>query len=267
MTEKLEPPKSARTKTVSMGVLNELADWFNNLPDGGMGKEHLDGLVILVSDMLARRSPGTGKVEEGALAAEVVGCFEAAMAEGLIERLEECTDRNPGSLYDLVRRRLLPAQNAAFNALTASSGTPAGVRVKGLEATDADMDVFYAAYQEDANHPGSGLVPDFFDNIRAGVNAVLARYALIPTGKPEHDTTASAEGWQPIETAPKDGSKFLAVCYGQVVVCRWGSGRYDRSKKVYLGGWAVGMDNKANPTHWMPLPVHPTPVTEERSEP
>lgn len=45
--------------------------------------------------------------------AEVLGCFEAAEAEGLQERLAEADDFEPGSLAGLVRRRLLPAHDAA----------------------------------------------------------------------------------------------------------------------------------------------------------
>jgi hypothetical protein len=48
---------------------------------------------------------------------EVVGCFDAAYFEGLAERLVEHDDTEPGSLADLVKRRLLFAQEAAHTAL------------------------------------------------------------------------------------------------------------------------------------------------------
>ncbi len=62
--------------------------------------------------------------------------------------------------------------------------------------------------------------------------------------------------WQPIETAPKDGTPFLAfgISPGQykfeygddIGVTRW--------KVGYGGSWSGG---PAYPTHWMPLPPPP----------
>ena len=37
---------------------------------------------------------------------EVVGCFDAAYTEGLLERLSDENNRDIGSLYDLITRRL-----------------------------------------------------------------------------------------------------------------------------------------------------------------
>ena len=80
-------------------------------------------------------------------------------------------------------------------------------------------------------------------------------------------------GWQPIETAPRDGTSIL-VCGGTWVG--------DFSGEVSLGGvamvtflgskWAV--DNTEyyaptirNPTHWMPLPPLPdTPQAQLSGE-
>lgn len=59
--------------------------------------------------------------------------------------------------------------------------------------------------------------------------------------------------WQPIETAPKDGSEFIgyvATSYqGGAVVLHW--------YKKY--GWIDWDYDVWEPTHWMPLP--PPPVT------
>ena len=66
--------------------------------------------------------------------------------------------------------------------------------------------------------------------------------------------------WKPIETAPKDGSRFLAWHKGNVHFFRWqdfkdGSdapvGWRDNFIYVYPEGDANG------PTHWMPLPKEP----------
>ena len=71
--------------------------------------------------------------------------------------------------------------------------------------------------------------------------------------------------WQPIETAPKDGTHILAIlpdsdtCH---VIC-WA----DASKGIRVGcgvyGWHVAWDGypcagHSTPTHWMPLPAAPT---------
>jgi len=56
--------------------------------------------------------------------------------------------------------------------------------------------------------------------------------------------------WQPIETAPKDGSEIIMFAMGDIGICYW-------SDKV--NGWTWGLGKYFNsPTHWMPLPKQPT---------
>jgi hypothetical protein len=60
--------------------------------------------------------------------------------------------------------------------------------------------------------------------------------------------------WQPIETAPKDGTEILSAVKGtnQVLIVRWeGIGSADR------GEWFYDNDGYTWPTHWMPLPEPP----------
>lgn len=52
---------------------------------------------------------------------EVVGCFNAAYTEGLIERMAEQENTDAGSLHDLVSRRIMYALTAAQSALAAYS--------------------------------------------------------------------------------------------------------------------------------------------------
>lgn len=68
--------------------------------------------------------------------------------------------------------------------------------------------------------------------------------------------------WQPIETAPKDGSDFLALCeyhrkHHQMVGCFAPDGKF----RSWPGR------NHYHPTHWMPLPAPPeaSAVSGDRS--
>lgn len=64
--------------------------------------------------------------------------------------------------------------------------------------------------------------------------------------------------WQPIETAPRDGTEILAVESGSISCVRY----------IQNVGWrdysdigAAGID-PLEPTHWMPLPCAPKPEGE-----
>jgi len=54
--------------------------------------------------------------------------------------------------------------------------------------------------------------------------------------------------WQPIETAPKDGTPVLVADGSWVGVLAW-----DR----YANGWVNDEMDSASPTHWRPLPKPP----------
>lgn len=65
--------------------------------------------------------------------------------------------------------------------------------------------------------------------------------------------------WQPIETAPKDGTWFLACCRDGIVprLVRWAD-RYDRLP--------IGNDHavwSSLPTHWLPIPDTPHNTSKE----
>jgi hypothetical protein len=66
------------------------------------------------------------------------------------------------------------------------------------------------------------------------------------------------EGWQPIETAPKD-ERYILVCgpEGVDVACwdsHWGDGAWLRYQTAEYDNNDA---NVASPTHWMPLPEPP----------
>lgn len=74
------------------------------------------------------------------------------------------------------------------------------------------------------------------------------------------DTRSNAAKWQPIETAPKDGTAILIFSEGLVRVGCYCAGGW--SEWVYLtrrlpGGYDATIIYAAKPTHWMRLPAPP----------
>lgn len=84
--------------------------------------------------------------------------------------------------------------------------------------------------------------------------------------------------WQPIETAPKDGSMFLcwvsAVRYGeaddgqpyeqdvsQVDFCSWRDGPPDMPEYGFFDPYCCQIGDSQAVTHWMPLPPAPKETT------
>ena len=74
--------------------------------------------------------------------------------------------------------------------------------------------------------------------------------------------------WQPIETAPKDGTAIL-VCYGEhyedngfLPVCvRWRSYHPNALRQRGREAWRDSSGHKISvATHWMPLPKPPTMI-------
>ena len=71
--------------------------------------------------------------------------------------------------------------------------------------------------------------------------------------------------WQPIETAPKDGTEILVYTHCDTIeITAWyqmhvadyedtGNGLFRKVHKLCHEGW-----NSNTPTHWMPLPAPPS---------
>ena len=69
-------------------------------------------------------------------------------------------------------------------------------------------------------------------------------------------------GWQAIETAPKDGTKILLACQEQITIGWWDTNKYAKKPRpywssihAYLYGRTWARANQ--PTAWQPLPQPP----------
>ena len=74
--------------------------------------------------------------------------------------------------------------------------------------------------------------------------------------------TESVNGWQPIATAPKDGSKVLVWSPrygGNPVIARWSDDRYAKKPipRFQTTDRAYGARDLFDATHWQPLPAPP----------
>lgn len=72
---------------------------------------------------------------------EVVGCFDAAYAEGLAERMSDLEDRDTGSIHDLLTRRILYAHEAARQAL--GEGGPTVVSAEGRVSVTGSFTAYF----------------------------------------------------------------------------------------------------------------------------
>lgn len=72
--------------------------------------------------------------------------------------------------------------------------------------------------------------------------------------------------WQPIETAPKDGTPILGVqfckypsgeLYPDGAVMMWEGGSIFKGQWAYMGITVIMVAEEYLPTHWMPLPALP----------
>jgi len=85
---------------------------------------------------------------------------------------------------------------------------------------------------------------------------------------------AQHEGWQPIETAPKDGTVVLLLSPEGEDEGHWEEVRYcvlGSPQGAFGAGWVDSTNNlpiyaEFEPTHWMPLPAAPDSATSAGGE-
>jgi hypothetical protein len=96
-------------------------------------------------------------------------------------------------------------------------------------------------------------VKDVFDEFADKQLENVARSISAKIG--DDGSRAQSVSWQPIETAPKDGTQILAFAHerrGYFGVAQWAEAQ-PAFKDV--AGWF--WDYAIRPTHWMPLPAPP----------
>ena len=68
---------------------------------------------------------------------------------------------------------------------------------------------------------------------------------------------AMTSEWQPIETAPKDGSEILGWCHGLGRhIVSWGCQPQHNPRHFWISS-TCNINHIDQPTHWMPLPAPP----------
>lgn len=100
--------------------------------------------------------------------------------------------------------------------------------------------------------PVAWMHPNALENFKSGeFNRALVACEKVDDYTIPLYTSQSAQEWQPIETAPKDGTEILLFSGWDIGLCYW------RNDSCFLG-WTWGAGNRFNnPSHWMPLPQPP----------
>lgn len=101
--------------------------------------------------------------------------------------------------------------------------------------------------------------------IRFKVMDALAALSASPAAPVEQPAQAVPSWWQPIETAPKDGTKILVHC-PRLGVCgpaKWDDNRFNKNPRPFWTHWGIEIRGLREvrddqPTHWMPRPAAPS---------
>lgn len=120
-------------------------------------------------------------------------------------------------------------------------------KIKGVELEE---EVILLSCQED-------LDGNAWNNMHFIANAANSRPAI--KAMYEENLRLKAENeWQPIETAPKDGTTILTWQKGfKPATSRWVEKTTPKHGYKSSGWYDSGFDAKAFPTHWKPIPTPP----------
>jgi hypothetical protein len=69
-----------------------------------------------------------------------------------------------------------------------------------------------------------------------------------------------SNSWQPIDTAPKDGTEILLLTGHGMKIGAWYDDFYSKKPKPYWTWWDYSkiIMRRNQPTHWQPLPKMPS---------
>ena len=132
------------------------------------------------------------------------------------------------------------------------------ISLSGLILNDSRMRAKFAQILTDDGKP---VPPDValdvliqeYVNIRLGGTSDLVGMSSFPNR--EFVLRKYVSGWQPIDTAPQDGTEILASDYDQVEIVSWDC----ESKEP---AWLDRDGLPVFPASWQPLPEHPPTPTE-----
>jgi hypothetical protein len=94
---------------------------------------------------------------------------------------------------------------------------------------------------------------EFDQSCRDRITAYLRAFYTLQAAKPE-----SVDVWQPIETAPRDGTWILV---GQWII-HDGGPFWNECVSWWTKSWGFNGNKVAAATHWMPLPKPPSIVKD-----
>jgi len=92
---------------------------------------------------------------------------------------------------------------------------------------------------------GAGLSPNRHNELRVAYATRADHFAAL-------HALLEGQGWQPIETAPKDTAVLIYNL-------RWQVGHFNTAENRWLGAERSGDLEQFPPTHWQPLPAPPAP--------